>query len=189
MKIAPGVAQADLRAIDAEAEFVSLNGELKECVLWFGAARTAARRATVLPAGETLFADRPQDLGPIAPVGAVLYDPDPAVARAGLVHDLADRLGAGPIDATVHLLTADRHAHTPFATAFAVDHAAPFHAKLLREYLRQRQVGRVTVIKRGSPADADDLVRKLKLDGPHHRTVFLTRADGAHAVIVGRRFE
>ena len=189
VKIAPGVAQADLRAIDAEAEFVSLNGELKECVLWFGAVRTTTRRATVLPTGDTLFTDHPRDLDSVAPVGAVLYDPDPAVARAGLVRELADRLGAGAIDATVHLLTADRHTHTPFATAFAVEHAAPFHVKLLRDYLRKSQVGRVTVIKRGSPADADDLMRKLKLDGPHHRTVFLTRTDGAHAMIVAHRIE
>ena len=184
VKVAPGVSQSDLRAADAEAEFVSLSGELKECVVWFGPLRTTARRATILPSADTLFADVPQEPRPLTEVGAVLYDPDPAVTRAGLVHDLAERLDAYPIDHQVQLLTSERHAPTPFATAFAVEHAAPFHIKLLRDYLRQRHVGRVTVIKRGSPADADDLLRKLKLDGPHHRTVFLTRTDGAHAMIV-----
>jgi SAM-dependent methyltransferase len=184
VKIAPGVAQADLRTLDAEIEFVSLSGELKECVLWFGPLRTTARRATVLPARATLCAESPREARPPVPVDAFLYDPDPAVTRAGLVHDLAEQLDAHPIDAQVHLLTFDRHTLTPFATVFAVEHAAPFHAKLLRDYLRQRHVGRVTVIKRGSPADADDLVRKLKLDGPHHRTLVLTRTDGWHAMIV-----
>jgi SAM-dependent methyltransferase len=189
VKIAPGVAQADLRTIDAEVEFVSLSGELKECVLWFGPLRTTERRATVLPARATLFADVPLETRPPVSVGAFLYDPDPAVTRAGLVHALAEQLDAHPIDAQVHLLTSDRHTLTPFATAFAVEHAAPFHAKLLRDYLRKRHVGRVTVIKRGSPADADDLVRKLKLDGPHHRTLVLTRTDGSHATIVCRRVD
>jgi SAM-dependent methyltransferase len=187
VKIAPGVAQADLRSLDAEVEFVSLGGELKECVLWFGRLRTAARRATVLPSGEALFAEVPREARPLVPVGAFLYDPDPAVTRAVLIHDLAEQLDAHPIDSQVHLLTSDRAAPTPFATLFAVEYSAPFHIKLLRDYLRQRQVGRVTIIKRGSPADADDLLRKLKLDGPNHRTVILTRADGSHAMIVCQR--
>lgn len=184
VKIAPGVAQSDLRSIDAEVEFVSLSGELKECVMWFGALRSTARRATVLPSAATVFAEVPQEPRPTTAVGAYLYDPDAAITRAGLVRDLAERLDAHPIDATVQLLTSARHTTTPFATVFAVEHAAPFHIKLLRDYLRQRHVGRFTVVKRGSPADADDLLRKLKLDGPHHRTVFLTRTDGAHAMIV-----
>ncbi len=187
VKIAPGVAQADLRSLDAEVEFVSLGGELKECVLWFGRLRTTARRATVLPSAVTLYAETPRDPRPLAPVGAFLYDPDPAVTRAGLVHDLAELLDAHPIDFQVQLLTTGRSAPTPFATLFAVEYSAPFHARLLRHYLRQRHVGRVTVIKRGSPADADDLLRKLKLDGPNHRTVILTRTDGGHAMIVCER--
>jgi hypothetical protein len=187
VKIAPGVAQADLRALDAEVEFVSLGGELKECVLWFGPLRAVARRATVLPSGSSLCAETPREPRALARVGAILYDPDPAVTRAGLVHDLAEQLDAHPLDPQVQLLTAGRHTPTPFATAFEVEHSAPFHIKLLRDYLRQRHVGCVTVIKRGSPADADDLLRKLKLDGPHRRTLFLTRTDGAHSMIVCER--
>jgi SAM-dependent methyltransferase len=189
VKIAPGVAQADIRDTDAEVEFVSLGGELKECVLWFGPLRTSARRATVLPSGDALFADVLRDARPHTEPAAFLYDPDPAITRAGLVHDLAERLDARPIDPQVSLLTSDRHAPTSFATAFRVEHVAPFHVKLLRDYLRRHAVGRVTVIKRGSPADADDLMRKLKLDGPHHRTLILTRTDGWHAMIVCQRID
>jgi SAM-dependent methyltransferase len=184
VKIAPGVVQADVRDLGAEVEFVSLGGELKECVLWFGPLRTTARRATVLPGGDTLFADNPREPRLYAEVGAFLYDPDPAVTRASLVHDLAECLDTRPVDPQVQLLTADRHTQTPFATVFAVEHVAPFHLKLLRDYLRRHAVGRVTIIKRGSPADADDLLRKLKLEGPHHRTLMLTRTDGWHAMIV-----
>ena len=45
-KIAPGVAWSDLTRWDAEVEFISVEGELKECVLWFGPLRTAAFRAS-----------------------------------------------------------------------------------------------------------------------------------------------
>lgn len=187
VKAAPGVARADVSELDAEVEFVSLGGELKECVLWFGPLRTAARRATVLPTGDTLSTDTPADPLSHREVGAFVYDPDPAIVRAGLVHDLAGRLGARPIDPQVSLLTSDVHTPTPFATAFAVEHVAPFHVKLLRDYLRRHAVGRITIVKRGSPADADDLQRKLKLDGPGHRTLLLTHTDGSHAMIVCER--
>lgn len=186
VKIAPGVAKSDLPA-DAEAEFVSLRGELKECVLWFGTLRTTARRATVLPSGDTLAAEAPREATALAPVSALVYDPDPAVTRAGLVGDLAERIGAAAIDFEVQLLTSDELTPTPFATAFRVEHAAPFHLAKLRDYLRERRVGRVTLIKRGSPADADEVTKKLKLDGPHHRTLLLTRAAGEHTAIVCER--
>ena len=45
----------------------------------------------------------------------------------------------------------------------------------------------MTPIKRGSMIDADELVRKLKLDGPEHRFVLLTRANGEQVVIVAER--
>src|SRR5437868_3606776 len=44
VKVAPGVSWDDLRPLDAEAEFVSVGGELKECCLWFGPLRGAGRR-------------------------------------------------------------------------------------------------------------------------------------------------
>lgn len=187
VKVAPGVAKSDLPA-DAEAEFVSLRGELKECVLWFGAFRGSARRATVLPSGESLTGDGEAGSVPLAErVGAVLYDPDPAVTRAGLVHLLAERLGAEGTDFEVQLLTSETHVPTPFATAFRVEHALPLHAKHLRDYLREQRVGRVTIVKRGSPADADELLKGLKLKGPNHRTVLLTRVAGVHTAVVCER--
>ncbi len=186
VKIAPGVARSDIPA-NAESEFISLRGEMKECVLWFGPLRGTARRATLLPSCDTLAAEVPRDSAALVPVGAVVYDPDAAVTRAGLVHDLAERIGAEPIDFEVQLLTSKQHAPTPFATVFRVEHAAPFHAKHLRDYLREHRVGRVTLIKRGSPADADVVLKKLKLDGPNHRTLLLTRAGGVHTAIVCER--
>ncbi|MCI0703911.1 MAG: SAM-dependent methyltransferase [Planctomycetia bacterium] len=189
VKIAPGVAWRDLFGIQAEREFVSLCGELKECVLWFGPLRTTARRATVLPEGETLFAEEPASLRPISSIREVLYDPDPAVTRAGLIPNLAERLDTQPIDAEVQLLTSAHCIPTPFATAFAVELSAPFHARRLRDYLRERSVGRITPIKRGSSLDTNELMKKLKLDGPNHRTVFLTRAAGESVMVVCERVE
>ncbi|MCS6863470.1 MAG: hypothetical protein RMJ56_10655 [Gemmataceae bacterium] len=184
VKIAPGVDWSDLPHRDAEVEFVSWGGELKECVLWFGAARQVARRATLLPCGAQLTANEPCQPRPVAPIGAVLYDPDPALTRAGLVHQLAEQLEAFPIDSCGPLLSARQRQPTPWASAYGVEQVIPFHRRHLGEYLRSQQVGRITVIKRGSLADADALVRCLRLQGSEHRWVFLTYANHQHVMIV-----
>jgi hypothetical protein len=109
------------------------------------------------------------------------------VTRSGLVHYLAEQIGAEPVDHEVQLLTSARHTPTPFAAALAVEFAGQFHTARLRDYLRERRVGRITIIKRGSPVDANELMKKLNLAGPNHRTVMLTRAAGEPVMVVGER--
>ncbi len=187
-KISPGVDLAELKEFDAEVEFISLGGELKECVLWFGSLRTpAARRATLLPGPHTLIAGDSGSAGrPLSPPRAFLYEPDPAVLRAGLVTTLADQIGAHQLDPDIAYLTADAHQPTPYARAFALDDALPFQLKRLREYLRARGVGRLTVKKRGSPLQPEQLIRQLRLSGPEERIVFLTHVRGKPYALVGR---
>ncbi|MBX9625710.1 MAG: methyltransferase domain-containing protein [Gemmataceae bacterium] len=209
-KIAPGVARRDVEGYDAEAEWLSVGGELKECVLWLGPLRTAGRRATVLaspgtagvppaplwleraggtpavPGGvtHTLAADRPPADPPAGEIGDYLFDPDPAVVRADLIGLLAEQLGADAVDHGVAVLTGPAAVASPFAAAYRVEHAAPLHAGKLRDYLRARGAGRVTVLKRAAEADADDLVKKLKLTGNGHRHLILTRSLGRTVAVV-----
>jgi hypothetical protein len=184
MKVAPAVSWDELRNYDAEAEFISQGGELKECVLWFGPLRTQRRRATVLPASATLVADEPAR-SRLGPLRTFLYDPDPAITRAGLVADLGQLLDAHQIDADLAFLSGERDMPTPFARAYRIESSLPFHAGRLRELLRERNVGRVTVIKRGSAIDIEVLRKQLKLRGEEHRAVILTRVAGEPFAIVG----
>ena len=185
VKIAPGVALQDVCGLRAEVEFISVDGELKECVLWFGKLRTAARRATVLPAGNTLFANELPAQLPLTSVSEYVFDPDPAVVRSGLATQLATQLGLQPIDHVVALFTAPKPTPSPFLASYRVEVATRFHLQRLREHLRQHSVGRVTVVKRGTRLDADDVVRKLKLEGEQHRTLLLTQVGGEQTMIVG----
>lgn len=181
-KLAPGVPPEELAGLDGEVECVSLDGELKECVLWLGEWRTARRRATALPSGESLTADASPPC-PRAP-GAWLIDPGPAVTRAGLVGGLAAMLNAWPVDASVVYLSADEFAPTPFARAWRVRDWMPLHAGRLRAYLRERDVGRVNVSRRGVAADPDVLLRKLKLHGDEAAALVLTPVQGRPCVVV-----
>ena len=65
-----------------------------------------------------------------------------------------------------------------------MEHAAPFHLGKLREYLRERSVGRVTLLKRAVELDANDVQRKLKLVGTKHCTVILVRSLGKPWAII-----
>lgn len=192
VKISPGVDLAELVTYDAEIEFISLRGGLKEAVLWFGPLKTARRRATILPGAHTLSAPRlpefeqtfenPRTSEPLA----YLYEPDPAVLRAGLVVDLAAQLGAYQLDPDIAYLTAEEQQPTPFARAWAIEAWFPFGLKRLRSYLRERQVGRVTVKKRGSPLQPEALINDLRLSGDQERVVFLTHLRGAPIVLISR---
>lgn len=190
VKISPGVNLNELTPYDAEIEFISLNGDLKEAVLWFGPLQSAYRRATLLPGGHTLFTDTSLEMRQsIDEPRAFLYEPDPAVLRAGLVVMLGAQLNAAQLDPDIAYLTAHEYKATPFAKAWEVEAWFPFGLKRLRAYLRQRHVGRVTVKKRGSPLEPETLISELRLSGDEERTIFLTHLRGKPIVVIGWKVE
>ncbi len=186
VKVSPGIDYAELPP-DAEVEFVSFEGEVREGVLWFGDLRDGARRrATLLPAGDTLSdADGPPEAS-AGPPRAYLYEPDGAVIRAHLVAQLAGRLEATLLDPAIAYLTAGAAQVTPFARCFRIEDAFPFQLKRLRQELRRRDVGQATIKKRGSPLDPDDLRRALRLRGSTHVILFLTQVMGQPTVIIAQ---
>lgn len=186
IKISPAVMLHEIANYDCEVEFISVEGELKECVLWFGACKTAMRRATLLPGGHTLTTQ--EEASRISPPRAYLYEPDPAILRAGLVKTLAAQLDADQIDEDIAYLTSDRLVATPFARAFALTEILPFNLKKLRARLRALNVGRITVKKRGSPLEPEALLRQLKLEGTEDCVVFLTQVQGKPFVLLGQAY-
>lgn len=190
VKISPGVDYGELPA-DAEVEFISVAGDVKEAVFWFGALDSGVeRRATLLLDKDTLTtADDTGERVPVVAPRAYLYEPDGAVIRAHLVEALAQQLGAAKIDEKIAYLTADRAQPTPFARCFAVEEVMPFHLKRLRQTLREQGIGRVTVKKRGSPLEPETLQRRLRLEGEEEAILFLTHVKGEPYVLIGRELE
>jgi hypothetical protein len=201
VKISPGVDLDELKAFDAEIEFISYKNELKEAVLWFGPLKTARRRATVLPGPHTFvapleLADESGEAGaipgrvlPLDEPRAYIYEPDPAILRAGLVQPLGLQLDAAQLDPEIAYLTSDKLVETPFARAWQVEAWLPFNLKNLREELRQRCVSQVVVKKRGSPIQPEHLIRQLRLRKRREatqegRVVFLTHLNGRPIVIL-----
>jgi hypothetical protein len=62
----------------------------------------------------------------------------------------------------------------------------PLNVKALRAWLRDRDVGRVTIKKRGVTLDADGLRRQLRLSGPEEMTLVITRVRNHQVCLVVR---
>ncbi|MGP4008592.1 THUMP-like domain-containing protein [Streptomyces sp. 4N124] len=182
LKIAPGIPHEAVPA-EAEAEWISDGGDVKEAVLWFGT-EPGAVRATLLPGPRTLLGRGLPD-PQVRPVGRYLYEPDGAVIRAHLVAEVAESLNGGLVDATIAYITADEHHETPYATAYEITDQLHFNVKKLKALLRERHVGTLTVKKRGSAVEPEELRRKVKPQGPNAATVFLTRVAGAPNTLFG----
>jgi SAM-dependent methyltransferase len=176
IKAAPGLPH-ELVPAGWELEFVATGRNLKEALLWSPALATAARRATVLPGGQTLTAE-PGPPVPVAAPGQYLLDPNPAVTRAGVVEELARELGAWKIDPMIAFLTADREITTPFARTLRVLESMPWNERAAARRLRQLGIGTADIRRRGLAGDVQQIHRRLGLQGDGAATIVLTRRDG-----------
>ena len=186
-KLAPGIPRDDLaRYGHAEAEFVSVRGELKECVFWFGPLVTAGTRATLLPSGETLtgVAGAYCELGTL---GKFVLDPDATISRGDLMAALAATVGGRQYDPGLAMLTADTLTPSPFATAYRVIAALPWDARRVTAALAEHDVGRLTILKRGGNLDADEVRRALKVRGTLARELILTRYEDRLTAILAEK--
>jgi len=181
IKAAPGIPH-DLVPPGWCLETIALGTDLKEAVLWSPALMTgtATARATIIRDDivHTLF-PVPGDLVPIrAPEpGDVLYDPNPAITRAGLVEDLARVLGAAKIDDRVAFLVSGRARPTPFARALRVVASEPWNEKALRVRLRELGSGPLDIRRRGLAGDVDAITKRLRTgtSGGRPLTIAMTR--------------
>jgi SAM-dependent methyltransferase len=215
IKAAPGLPHELIRP-GWEAEFLAVGRSLKEALLWSPALATASRRATVLPAvdparpggpsqpgdparpggpaqpGDTLVAE-PGPPVPVAAPGAYLLDPNPAVTRAGLVEDLARRIGAWKIDPMIAFLAADEPVTTPFARTLRVLESMPWNEKQVARRVRELGITAADIRRRGLAGDVDLIHRRLGLraGAAAARNAAAqnaaTTADGPAVIIMTRR--
>jgi hypothetical protein len=189
VKLSPGVDLEQLTDFDAEIEFISLNGELKEAVLWMNEFKQGQKRATILSAGISLI-DLPTPALQITPPKNYIYEPDPAIIRSGMVTSLAkDFQNLSQLDPQIAYLTSHEKQTTPLARRWDVEAWMPFNLKKLKAYLLEHKVGNITVKKRGSPITPEALQSKLKLKGPESKTIFLTKHNDQPIAIIAQNID
>jgi SAM-dependent methyltransferase len=175
---------------EAEIELISLRGECKEATVWFGSlAGTEPWRATILPEQVTVAGHPLEHVAEQSPPRAYLYDPDPAVVRAGLVDLVANQLGLTRLDDREEYLTSDTLVQSPLVRAFAVEAVLPNNASDIRNHFRTSRFGQVEIKCRHVPIQAEDLRRRLPLPGKEPGVLIFARIGGRARAVVSRRVD
>ena len=140
-KVAPGF-DPRLAPAGADIEWIDHEGETVEAAVWLGTLGHGMRRATAVIADQAESLEAPASDtgrgGPVTPeAGLLLLEPSPGVARAGLLADLAEQLGAPRLDGG-GWLTADAAPTSLLARAWRILEEVPYGARELRAWLRGR---------------------------------------------------
>lgn len=188
VKVGPAIAHQDVPD-GAEAQWVSVDGDVVEAGLWFGplAPDGPGRTVLVLRGSRATTVRAPADglaAPDVGPVGGYLHEPDGAVIRAGLVAVVAEEVHGRLLDARIAYVTSDGPVRSRLAHGYRVLDVMPFSLKRLRTALRARGVGRLTIKKRGTAVVPEQLRRQLDLRGDEEATVVLTRVGGAQTAIL-----
>jgi hypothetical protein len=190
IKLGPGFNRESIPS-SAEAQWVSVDGQLVEMGLWFGAlARPGIRRAALLLDGDKadeLTAPSDSEDVETGPLGEYLYEPNGAVIRARLIGDLARMIGARMLSDGIAYLTADDAVSTPFAAGFLVLESLPYQERELKRALKERGIGTLEIKKRGVDVDPAALRKRLSLSGSRSATLVLTRVAGKHTALLVER--
>jgi len=173
----------------AEAQWVSVNGDLVELGLWFGAAaRPGIGRSALLltPTGshELSTADTDGEHAPIGALGQYIYEPDNAVVRSHLIGLLAAKLGLNAVSAGIAYLTGDAVVESPWLKGYHVIEDMAFDRKKLKAKLRAMGVGILEIKKRGADIVPEQLRKELDPKGANRATVIVTRIGESHRVLI-----
>ncbi|MDQ0258563.1 hypothetical protein J2W20_000438 [Sinomonas atrocyanea] len=167
VKLGPGLPHASVPA-GCEAQWVSVQGDVAEVALYFNALKRPSVRRAALVLGDggaaELVAETDFGAGAeprIGPLEGFLYEPDGAVIRAGLVAELAERLGGTLVDPHIAYICAPQLVQTPFAKAYRVLEVRPYNVKALRAWVREQGIGVLDIKKRGASVTPEELRRVL----------------------------
>ena len=195
VKLGPAL-DHDLIPAEAEAQWVSHDGDVVEVCLYFGTARQRAGRSALVMGERTLLVhedDVPAtDEEGIGELGSYLLEPDGAIVRAGLVTALTGPLQARRLHPSIAYLTTDTAPTGPAAagvSAFEIVDVLPAKIPSLRKELVSRGIGSVVIKKRGADIVPDQARRQLKLPKGDKATLVFTRLGDKHIVLLTRPLE
>ncbi|MCJ1695336.1 class I SAM-dependent methyltransferase, partial [Rathayibacter caricis] len=157
VKVGPGFDRERIPA-DAEAQWVSVEGDLVETGLWFGSlARPGVRRSALLLGAHgaaELTADSDADDEEVGELGAYVHEPDGSAIRARLLGELARSSSSRMLSPGIAYLTGDEPSASPFLRSFRVLAELPLDERTLAKELRGRGIGVLEIKKRGGGGGA-----------------------------------
>ncbi len=173
----------------AEAQWVSIGGDLVELGLWFGAvARPNIKRAALLITATgkheiTSHEVKRQD-AELGQLQEFVFEPDNAVIRSHLLGQLASQVEATIFSPEIAYLTSSKQIDSPWLKGYRVLDEMAFDRKKLKAYLKEREIGTLEIKKRGSDIVPEQLRKELAPKGKGAATLIVTRVGDAHRVLV-----
>lgn len=190
LKLAPASRFPELVGVRHVREWIGNARECRQQVLWCGdlADRDLAEgdssdrihRATLAEANsepQTIEGSADVDPAIRSSLGRFIYDPHSVVLASHLLGEFALATGLAAIAPGAVYLTGDDPISSPFAQGFEILEHAPFDRKRWRAILREREIGRLDIKKRGVDIDPEPVRRQMKLKGDHKGVLIIIRQD------------
>ena len=173
----------------AEAQWVSVHGDLVEMSLWFGklARENIARSALLVDADgqhEITSDESDSQNAELGELGAYVYEPDNSLIRSRLISDFAKPLGLTLIAPEIAYLSSNDLISSPWLKGYKVIDNLVFDRKKLKAYVRENEIGILEIKKRGSDISPEELRKQLAPKGAGAATLIVTRVGDAHRVLV-----
>lgn len=188
IKLGPG---HDKRQIptDAEAQWISVDGDLVELGLWFGSVRrdNIARSALLIKENfkeEITSAESSSASAPLSELAQYIYEPDNSLIRSGLISDFANPLELTLIAPDIAYLSSKEKVSSPWLKGYEVIDNLVFDRKKLKAYVKEHDLGILEIKKRGSDISPEELRKQLAPKGAGAATLIVTRVGDAHRVLV-----
>lgn len=182
VKLSPMMDYEDSKLSDYSFEFISIDNELKECLLMAGALKSN-KKAVILPE-KIVFEEKKHPDTQIAEVKKWLLEPDTAIIRAHLVNDLAYELNMNRIDSQISLLSSDVEPNEKYGKKFFVNDVFNYNLKSLKAYITSHEIGALDIKTKGFSESVEDFRKKIKLKGKNRAVLFIVRAGDKHICIV-----
>jgi SAM-dependent methyltransferase len=190
VKLGPGHDKRHIPS-EAEAQWVSVDGDLVELGLWFGKVRrdNIARSALLVTdtfRGEITSGAEQASSARLAELNKYVYEPDNSLVRSGLIAEFAEPLGLTLIAPDIAYLSSDEKITSPWIRGYEVIDDLAFDRKRLKAYIRQNDIGILEIKKRGSDISPEQLRKELAPKGAGAATLIVTRVGDAHRVLVAQ---
>jgi SAM-dependent methyltransferase len=187
VKLGPGM-DHDLIPDDAEAVWVSVEGELVEVGLYFGKVKreNISRAALLITDNGFHELTSPTSIrsdAELGELGEYIYEPDNSIIRSHLIGELASQLNLNLIANEIAYLTGES-VNSPWLKKYKLIETLPFDRKKLKAYLKSLDVGPLEIKKRGADITPEQLRKELNLKGSKPATIIVTRVQDQHRVLI-----
>ncbi len=190
VKLSPAIDYKRLNLpIDSTLEFVSENGTLKEILLCMGklSTKNCERKAVLL--SSNLILKNSDVKTKVTEIQKILFEPDPAIIRAGLVQELGSKIDYNLIDSKLALLTGSQIAQSDFGKIYEVEEILKYDLKKVRKYVRENEIGELIIKTRGFPESVEKFRKKIKLKGRNSIVMFILRKGDDHIIVFSQLIE